>query len=63
MSEQINTLLLERAAEAIDYFGDTTIGKILQGDIDRNDLEILVVHVALAEAQMAQNEFEAADVA
>lgn len=62
MSDSINTELLERAAEAIDYFGDTTIGKTIQNDIDRNDLEILVTHVAIAEAQMAQQEFMDANI-
>lgn len=63
MSNNYNEELLERAAEAIDYFGDTTISKILEADIERNDLEGLVAHVAIAEAQMAQQEFHEADIA
>lgn len=63
MSNNINEQLFERAAEAIDFFGDTTISKILEADLDRNDLRSLVTHVTIAEAQMAQSEFEASDVA
>lgn len=63
MSNNVNEELLERASECIDYFGDTTIGKILEADLDSNDLTALVTHVSIAEAQMAQNEFEASDIA
>jgi hypothetical protein len=63
MSNNVNEELLERASECIDYFGGTTIGKILESDLDSNDLTALVTHVAIAEAQMSQAEFEASDIA
>jgi len=62
MSEEVNTLLLERAAEMLDYYEGTTIAKVIQADLDRDDLESLYMHVCKAEAQAAQEEFESADV-
>lgn len=45
MSNTANEQLLEEAAFYIDYFTDTTLGKMLQHDVEKNDLEQLQQHV------------------
>lgn len=57
MSENVNTRLLEEAAFFIDYFCDTTIGLVLELDVERNDLEMLAQHVAEARNTAHQMEF------
>lgn len=62
MSNQINTELLERASDVIDYFEGKVLAEVIEKDLDTNDLGALVAHVAIGEAQMAQQEFEASDI-
>lgn len=59
-----NTELLERASECIDYFQDKMPAKILEADLERNDLEMLWVHVREAEMEISRQEYYGAgDVA
>lgn len=57
MSTESVTRLYERAAEAIDYWGDTLIAQVIEQDLERQDLEALYQHVCEAEAQSAEQEF------
>lgn len=63
MSDLINTELLERASEVMDYFEGKVLAEVIEKDLDTNDLSALVAHVAIGEAQMAQQEFHEADIA
>lgn len=65
MSNQINTELLERAAELIDELTSHPSGydKILEDCIDRNDLDALQHHVAVIEGELAQEYFMNNEVA
>lgn len=63
MSNNINTILLERAADMIDYWDNTVQSKILEQLVEANDLEALVVEVAKAEAMASQQEFQNNDCA
>ena len=56
MSNNVNTELLERAADMIDYWAGTLHERILTRDIDSNDLEALAYHVAQSEAEMRLQE-------
>lgn len=62
MSNQINTNLLERAAEMVDQWEGTIIAREIEADLERNDLEGLRAHVSEAEAMTAQEETHAYDV-
>ena len=59
-----NTELLERAAEALEYWTGTMHGRIIERDLKSNDLEALSYHLRQAEAEMQiqEDEFEATDV-
>lgn len=57
MSNSTNTILLERAAACIDYFQDKLPAKVIERDIDYNDLEALAQHVHEAEAEISRQEF------
>lgn len=61
MSNLSNTILMERAADVIDYFEGKIIAKIIETDLDRNDLESLEKHVNEAEAEIAIQEFNSYD--
>lgn len=63
MSNNTNTILLERAADMIDYWDNTVQSKILEQLVEANDLEALVVEVAKAEAMASQQEFQNNDCA
>lgn len=63
MSEQSNVELLERAAEMIDYFEGTVVAKVIEKNMEDNDLDALAANVNKAEAEASQEEFEASDVA
>lgn len=52
MSNQVNTELLERAAEVITYFEGTDLDLAVQRAIDNNELEILAYLVQEAEAEI-----------
>ena len=41
MSHQINTQLLEEAAQYIDLYVDTTLGGMLERAVDFNDLDMV----------------------
>lgn len=56
MSNEVNTRLLERASEMIDYWEGTMHARILERDIASNDLEALQYHVAQAEAECSREE-------
>jgi hypothetical protein len=56
MSKEQNTLLLERASEQIDYWTGTMHARVIEADIDRDDLEALREHVVQAEREMAIQE-------
>ena len=45
MSDLVNDGLLEEGKFYVEYFADTTMGKILQQDLDANDLEGLRFHL------------------
>lgn len=55
MSNNVNSRLLEEAYELIEYFTSTYIERILQRDIDANDIEALAWHV---KEYRVQKEFE-----
>lgn len=57
MSNDTNTKLLEEAAFFIDYFQDTTIGRVLEADVERGDYDILRDHVEQARVQAAMQEY------
>lgn len=58
MSNNINSQLFERAAECISYFEGKLPAKLIQKDLDNNDLESLFQHVKEAESVMFQLEYE-----
>lgn len=53
MSHENNTLLLEWANELMEYFTGTYVERVLQRDIDANDLEALRYHVSEYASQKA----------
>ena len=57
MSHQANTQLLERAKEMQEYWAGTQWERLIQYDLDNDDLEALSHHVALAGAEASQQEF------
>ena len=57
MSIEQNTRLLEEAAELIDYFEGTMIGRVLEAAIDSNDLESLDYQVMQARFMQFDLEF------
>ena len=61
MSNNVNSLLYDRANEVITYFEGKLPAKILEQDIKNNDLEALQAHVAEMEAQIAIQEFNTYD--
>lgn len=56
MSNEINTELLERAATQIDYWQGTMHARVIERDIETNDLEALRYHVDQAEREMYAQE-------
>lgn len=56
MSEEINTRLLEEAAFMVDYFEGTPIARVLEQDLESNDLEALAVH--MREARQVLHDLE-----
>lgn len=56
MSTQVNTQLLERAADCIDYFDGKMPAKLIEKDLETNDLESLLVHVTQAEKMIMEQE-------
>jgi hypothetical protein len=62
MSNEINEQLMERAASMIDYYEGKLPAQMIELDLERNDLDALYDHVCAAEAMLAQEEFENADI-
>ena len=56
MSNDVNTILCERAAEQMEYWAGTMWERIIQRDLDTDDWEALRYHVVLAEKEMALQE-------
>jgi len=56
VSLEQNTILYEKAAEIMDYWVGTMWERVIQADLDRDDLEALAYHVAHAAAEMAIQE-------
>jgi hypothetical protein len=63
MSNVTNDILMDRAREQCEYWTGTMHERIIQRDIEANDLEALHYHVAEAEKEMHMQEDEASDVA
>lgn len=53
MSNTTNTTLIERANELMEHYAGTVAERVLQRDIDANDLEALRYHVSDYAAQKA----------
>lgn len=62
MSNQVNTQLYERASEMIDQWEGTPIARVIEADLDRQDLDSLYQHVCYAEGMASQEEFGNHDV-
>ncbi len=56
MSTQVNTNLLERAADCVDHFDGKMPAKLIEKDLETNDLESLLVHVTQAEQMIMEQE-------
>lgn len=56
MSVHENTLLLEEAADLIDYWSGTLHAQLMEEDLKHNDLDLLRKHVR--EARNAQFDIE-----
>lgn len=63
MSTEINSEWFGRASEVITYFEGKQPALVIERDMARGDLEAMQKHVLEAEAIMAQEEIEAADIA
>ena len=61
MSNQANTNLLERAAEACNYFEGTIVEKAIHNNLNRGDMEMVQYLVQEAEAEMSRQEFHNRD--
>lgn len=59
MSNDINSLLYERAREMCDYWEGTPRADVIRQDIKNNDLESMFKHVIDAEAEASRKEFYA----
>lgn len=62
MSNTINETLLSRAWEMIEYWTGTMHARVIERDLQENDLEALRYHVDQAEREMSIQEDEATDV-
>lgn len=58
MSQENNTELLELTAEHCDYWQDTTMGKVLEADLDRSDYEALAEHLKQSAKLMFEAEYQ-----
>ena len=56
MSNQVNTELLERAADMVEYFESKLPATLIQQALDSGDLDMVRKYVAEAEAMAAQTE-------
>jgi len=62
MSNQVNTELLERAADMVGYFESKLPATLIQQALDSGDLEQVHYYVAQAEAMAAEQEMHGYDV-
>ena len=62
MSNQINDTLFDQARELAEYWVGTMWARLIEQDIDNNDLEALKYHIAQSKAEMSLQESEANDV-
>lgn len=53
MANQSNTNIMERAQSVLEELTGTIWERIIERDIDANDLESLKYHVTLAEAELS----------
>jgi len=58
MSNNENTRLFERAAECLSYFEGKLPAKLIQHDLDNDDLESLNQHVNEFERLMTEMEYQ-----
>lgn len=56
MSNKSNDILMERANEQLEYWTGTLWERLIQRDIDTQDLEALAYHVTQAEREQAIQE-------
>lgn len=61
MSNENNSQLFERASDMITYFEGTVVAKVIEKNMEDNDLDALAVNVLKAENQVSQAEFAAAE--
>lgn len=61
MSNNVNSILFDRATEVITYFEGKLPAKMLEEDIKNNDLTSLEKHVTDLEAEIAIQEFNSYD--
>lgn len=62
MSNTTNELLLERAAEMVDYWEGTLHARIILQALDTGDLDLVRQHVVEAEAEASRQEMYGGDV-
>lgn len=62
MSNNVNTELLDRAAEMVDYFEGKLPATLIRNALDENDLDLVRRYVVEAEAMAAQTEMYGYDV-
>ena len=62
MSNQVNTELLERAADMVEYFESKLPAQLIQKALDSGDLDMVRQYVAEAEAMAAEQEMNGYDV-
>ena len=56
MSNQVNTNLMELASDHIDFWQGTLRAEVLEGDLERNDMESLSQHILESAQEMAIQE-------
>jgi len=62
MSNQVNTELLERAADMVEYFESKLPAQLIQKALDSGDLDMVRQYVAEAEAMAAEQEMNGYEV-
>lgn len=61
MSTEVNSQLFTRASEMVDQWEGTLVAKLIEHDLEINDLDALALHVAQAENLSSQENFHAND--
>lgn len=62
MSNNVNTELLDRAADMVEYFESKLPAQLILKALDENDLDLVRRYVVEAEAMAAQTEMYGYDV-